>query len=108
MNGRWDYQYLGKSVKNGYEYEYKLQTVSVDNLDVTSPFDYSVFPRALTVVKRPLKSAGNSLLSPLKQASSSSIQRREEQQSYGDYEDERRLYAKLGIPSPDGLGSVLF
>jgi len=47
-------------------------------------------------------------LSPLKQASSSSIQRREEQPSYGDYEDERRLYAKLGIPSPDGLGSVLF
>lgn len=107
MNGRWDYQYLGKSVKNGYEYEYKLQTVSVDNLDVTSPFDYSVFPRALTVVKRPLKSAGNSLSSPLKQASYS-IQRREEQQSFGDYEDERRLYAKLGIPSPDGLGSVLF
>jgi hypothetical protein len=37
----------------------------------------TVFPRALTVVKRPLKSAGNSLLSPLKQASSPPLYKEE-------------------------------
>jgi hypothetical protein len=99
-NNSWDYEYLGKSQKNGYEYQYRLNTVSVDNLDAKSPFDFSIHPKSLTVVKRPLKSAGSNGLSPLKQAS---IQR-EEQQSYEEYEEERRRYAKLGIPSPDGLG----
>ena len=74
-NNSWDYQYLGRSIKNdGYEYQYRLNTVSASNLDAKSTFDFSIHPKSLTVIKRPLK-ADNSLLSPLKRASSS-IQRK--------------------------------
>ena len=88
----WNYEYRGKSVKNGYEYQYKLQTVSVDNLHATSSFDYSVFPQSLTVIKKPLKETDET--SPMKFASVQEQKQKLEQQSYEDFADDRRLHAK--------------
>src|SRR5687768_16043921 len=99
----WKYEYRGKSVKNGYEDQYKLQTVSVDNVDASSPFDYSIHPKSLTVIKRPLKEETDEI-SPMKVASVPQEKHKLEQQTYKDYAHGRELYGRLGIPTPDGLG----
>jgi hypothetical protein len=98
----WDYTYRGKRVRDGYEYEYKLQTVSVDNVGATSPFDYGVMPKSLTVTRRPLKETDEP--SRMKIAAVQEQKQKLEQQSYEDFADNRRLYGKLGIRTPDRLG----
>lgn len=53
-NKSWTYEYLGKSQRDGFDYFYRLETQSADNIDAKTPFDFSIHPKSLTVIKRPL------------------------------------------------------
>jgi hypothetical protein len=92
----WDYTYIGRSVDAYYENDYVLKTRAIENVNAANGFDYTIQPVSLRVVQRRL------VPSRLMKIASS------QQPSYEEYEQQKLLKAKLGIPSCDGLGSSFF
>jgi hypothetical protein len=54
MNNTWTNTIRGRALRNGKIFEYKLQTLAVNDTDAANLFNYSVHPVALTVTKRVL------------------------------------------------------
>jgi hypothetical protein len=107
----WNYQYLGRRVRGDYEYRYTLRTVNVDNVNPSSPFDYQIHPMSLSIIKRPLTEESSTHETSAMKFASEAVQEqkiKQQQQTYEDYADNRRLYGKLGIRTRDGLGLSYF
>ena len=94
-----DYTYIGKKVDDTYEYQYTLKTRAVGNVNATNTSDFVIQPLRLSIIRR-------RLVPPraLKQAASAQgAAGQQQQQSYEDYEQQRLLQAKLGLPSSSVL-----
>jgi hypothetical protein len=49
----WQSIYIGRSRNQNFTHEYRLKTAAVQSLNANSPFQYTIQPISLDVIKRP-------------------------------------------------------